>query len=87
MNNILNIVGKYNDYVREDGTHNTSMHIGDISAEELVEFCNYCRRKFYLRPWYIGHRIYMGLTSFEDFKRALKAFGTFKSFLFGSKNK
>ena len=79
--------GKYNDYVREDGTHNTSMHIGDISAEELVEFCNYCRRKFYLRPWYIGHRIYMGLTSFEDFKRALKAFGTFKSFLFGSKNK
>ncbi len=73
--------GKYTDYLKEDGNHNTSMHIDDISADELVEFCNYCRRKFYLRPWYIGHRIVMGLRSKDDFVRAIKAFGRFKEFL------
>ncbi|WP_022778689.1 B12-binding domain-containing radical SAM protein [Butyrivibrio sp. AE3009] len=74
--------GKYTDYLKEDGNHNTSMHIDDISAEELVEFCNYCRRKFYLRPWYIGHRMWMSVKSLDDMKRSLKAFGRFKEFLF-----
>lgn len=76
------ISGKYTDYLKEDGNHNTSMHIDDISAEELVEFCNYCRRRFYMRPWYIGHRIAMGFKSLDDLKRSLKAFGRFKEFLF-----
>ncbi|MCR5557150.1 MAG: B12-binding domain-containing radical SAM protein [Butyrivibrio sp.] len=73
--------GKYTDYLKEDGNHNTSMHIDDISAEELVEFCNYCRRKFYLRPWYIGHRLWMSVKSLDDMKRSLKAFGRFKEYL------
>ncbi len=73
--------GKYTDYLKEDGNHNTSMHIDDISAEELVEFCNYCRRRFYLRPWYLGHRLWMSVKSLDDMKRSLKAFGRFKEFL------
>lgn len=76
--------GKYTDYLKEDGNHNTSMHIGDISAHELVEFCNHARRKFYMRPWYIGHRLAMGCKSLDDLKRSLKAFGRFKGFLLGS---
>ncbi|MCM1126505.1 MAG: B12-binding domain-containing radical SAM protein [Lachnospiraceae bacterium] len=76
--------GKYTDYLQEDGNHNTSMHIGDISAQELVEFCNMARRKFYLRPWYIGHRIWMGIKSLDDLERSLKAFGRFKGFLLRS---
>lgn len=74
--------GKYTDYLQEDGNHNTTFHLGDISAEELVEYCNYCRRKFYMRPWYIGHRIWMGLKDPADLKRALKSFGRFKEYLF-----
>ena len=73
--------GKYTDYLQEDGNHNTSLHLDDISAEELVEFCNYCRRKYYMRPWYIGHRIWMGLKDPEDLKRSLKSFGRFKEYL------
>ncbi len=73
--------GKYTDYLQEDGNHNTSLHVGDISAQELVDFCNYCRKKYYLRPWYIGHRIWMGLKDPEDLKRALKSFGRFKDYL------
>jgi hypothetical protein len=72
---------KYTDYLKEDGNHNTSMHIDDISAQKLVDFCNYCRRRFYLKPWYIGHRIWMGIKSWDDLPRSLKAFGWFKEFL------
>lgn len=74
--------GKYTDYLQEDGNHNTSLHVDDISSQELVDFCNYCRKKFYMRPWYIGHRIWMGLKDPEDLKRALKSFGRFREFLF-----
>lgn len=76
-----NLSGKYTDYLQEDGNHNTTFHFGDVTAEELVEYCDYCRRKFYLRPWYIGHRIWMGLKDPQDFKRALKSFDRFKDFL------
>ena len=74
--------GKYTDYLQEDGNHNTSLHMDGISAEDFVEFCNYCRRRFYMRPWYISHRIYMSLKSLDDMKRSLKAFGRFKDYLF-----
>ena len=74
--------GKYTDYLQEDGNHNTTFHFGDVSAEELVEYCNYCRRRFYMRPWYISHRLWMGLKDPEDLKRSLKSFGRFREFLF-----
>lgn len=74
--------GKYTEYLMEDGNHNSSIHTEDISAQDFVEYCNYCRRRFYMRPWYIGHRIYMSIRSIDDMKRSLKAFGRFKEFLF-----
>lgn len=73
--------GRYTDYLQDDGNHNTTFHFEDVTAEELVEYCNYCRRRFYMRPWYIGHRIWMGLKEPEDLKRSLKSFGRFKEFL------
>ncbi len=73
--------GEYTDYLQEDGNHNTSLHMDGISAKDFVEFCNYCRRRFYMRPWYIAHRIYMSIKSLDDMKRSLKAFGRFKEFL------
>lgn len=75
------ISGKYTDYLKEDGNHNTSMHNDEISAKEFVKFCDYARRKFYLRPWYIGHRLVMGIKSPDDLKRALKSFSRFKEYL------
>lgn len=73
--------GKYTDYVKEDGNHNTSLNLPDLSAEEMVSFCDYARRKFYLRPSYILHRLWMGIRSFEDLKRSFKAFSRFKKYL------
>lgn len=74
--------GKYTDYLKEDGNHNTSLHLDGLSSQDLVDFCDYARRKYYLRPWYIMHRISMGIKNPADLQRSLKAFGRFKKFLF-----
>lgn len=76
------INGDYADYVKEDGTINCVLKLPNLSSEELVKFCDDARRKYYLRPRYILHRIWMGIRSPEDLKRSLKAFGSIKVFLF-----
>ena len=75
------ITGNYEDYCHEDGTVSCVLNRPELSADELVEFCTMARRKYYLRPRYILHRIYMGLTDFNDLKRALKAFGKIRKTL------
>lgn len=76
------INGKYDEYVHEDGTLNCIINTPALSAQELVDFCSYARKKYYLRPWYIAHRLWRGLRDPEDLKRSLKAFGKLKQTLF-----
>ncbi len=76
------INGKYDEYIHEDGTLNCIINTPELSAQDLVDFCSYARKKYYLRPWYIAHRIWRGLRDKEDLKRSLKAFGKLKETLF-----
>ena len=76
------ISGNYVDYLQEDGTLNCILNTPELSAQELVDFCSYARKKYYLRPWYIMHRLWMGLKDPQDLKRSLKAFGKLKETLF-----
>lgn len=75
------ITGKYEDYLQEDGTLNCVLNTPELSAKDLVDFCAYARKKYYMRPWYIGHRIWMGLKDPADLKRSLKAFWRLKDSL------
>ena len=74
--------GGFADYLKEDGTINCVLELPGLSSEELVKFCDDARKKYYLRPRYIAHRLWRGLHSPEDLKRSLKAFGRLKGFLF-----
>lgn len=76
------INGKYDEYCQEDGTLNCIINTPELSAKELVDFCAYARKKYYIRPWYICHRLWRGLIDFEDLKRSLKAFGKLKQSIF-----
>lgn len=76
------ISGNYDEYCHEDGTVSCVLNIPGLSADDLVAFCSYARKKYYLRPSYIMHRLYMGLKDPEDLKRSLKAFGKLKQTLF-----
>ena len=75
-------VGDYEHYCGEDGTHNTVLSLPNLSTQEMVDFCNYARKKYYLRPSYILHRLRVGLTNPDDFKRSLKAFKKLRKYLF-----
>lgn len=75
----------YEKYCLPDGTHNTVLSMPHLTAQEMVDFCNIARKKYYLRPRYILHRLRVGLTDFSDLKRSLKAFGKLKHYLFGRK--
>ena len=75
------ISGRYEDYLQEDGTLNCVLNTPELSAEELVGFCSYARRKYYLRPWYLMHRLWRGLRDPEDLKRSWKAFWRLKDSL------
>lgn len=75
----------YEKYCLPDGTHNTVLSMPHLSAQEMIDFCNYARKKYYLRPRYILHRIRVGLTDFSDLRRSLKAFGKLKQYLFDKK--
>ena len=79
------ISGNYDEYVHEDGTVSCVLNMPELSADDLVEFCAMARKKYYLRPKYIAHRLKMGLTDKEDFKRSWKAFKKIKKSLFAKK--
>ena len=68
------ISGRYDEYCKEDGTLNCVLDLPGLTPDELVKFCATARRKYYIRPWYICHRLYMGLRDPQDLKRSLKAF-------------
>lgn len=72
----------YRDWLLQDGSHNCVISTPDLSSEDLVDFCNYARKKFYLRPKYIFHKGIQCLTSKDDFVRTMKAFNTFRKYLF-----
>ena len=71
----------YEKYCLPDGTHNTVLSTPELSAQEMVDFCNKARKKYYLRASYILRRMRMGLTNPDDLKRSLKAFGKLRHYL------
>ena len=73
--------GDYGDYNKENGDHNTVLNMPYLSTEEMNEFCDYARKKYYLRPRYILHRLWVGIRDPEDLKRSLKAFGRIRKYL------
>lgn len=72
----------YSKYCLPDGTHNTVLNLPGLSAQEMVDFCNMARKKYYLRFSYVLHRLKVGLRNPSDLKRSLKAFGKLRHYLF-----
>ena len=76
------ISGKYEEYCQEDGSINCVINTPGITSQQYVDFCAYARKKYYLRPWYIFHRLWRGLLDFQDLKRSLKGFSELRKSIF-----
>jgi anaerobic magnesium-protoporphyrin IX monomethyl ester cyclase len=72
----------YSQWVTEDGLHNCIVSTPVVSNKELVEFCDYARRSFYLRPSYILSKVSQVITHPSETKRIVKAARTFLRYLF-----
>lgn len=71
----------YSKWLKEDGNHECVLNLPDLTSEELVEFCDYARRKFYLRPKYLIYKAIQSVTNFDEMKRNLKAFDRLLGYL------
>ena len=73
---------RFSQWLTEDGLHNCVVTLPKISSKELVDFCDYSRRKFYLRPKYIMSKLIQIVTKPREAKRVLRASGTMLKYLF-----
>ena len=72
----------YDEWLTQGGMHNCVLSTPEVSSQELVSFCNYARKKFYLRPKYMFMKAGECLTNKNDFVRTAKSFKTFAKYLF-----
>lgn len=78
---------EWKDWLTEDGLHNCVVRTAELTSKELVDFCDYARRRFYLRPSYIIKKIWMSIFDKDERKRTFKAFNTFRRYLFRNSRK
>jgi anaerobic magnesium-protoporphyrin IX monomethyl ester cyclase len=71
----------YNDWLTEDGLHNSIVDLPGLRADEIRNFCDFARRQFYLRRGYVFKKIAQSLTDLHEARRNVKAFRRFARFL------
>lgn len=59
----------YDEWLSDEGLHNCVVSRPGLTNKELVDFCDYARRKYYLRPSYILSKLPMVLTNINELKR------------------
>ena len=69
-------------WLTEDGLHNCVVSTPKLSAKDLVDFCDYARRSYYLSPKYLGHKFIQVITNPEEFKKTAKSARIFAKYLF-----
>ncbi len=68
-------------WLTEDGLHNSVVNLPHITHQQLVEFCDRARRRFYLSPGYMFGKLLQSLRDPREFQRNLKGFATLWKYL------
>lgn len=74
-------IDDYSDYVTEDGNHNGVSRMPDMTSDEIREWCNYARRKYYLRPKYLAYKLAQQIRHPSEIRRTFKSAKRFIKFL------
>jgi len=75
-------INDYSDYITEDGNHNSVLRMPDMSSDEIGQWCDYARRRYYLRPRYLMYKLFQQITHPSEIRRTFKAARRFGRFLF-----
>lgn len=73
---------EYDKWLTPQGLHNSVVERDNLSNDELVQWCNKARRKFYLRPRYILSKVRQIIKSPNETKRIFMAAGSLVKYLF-----
>ena len=73
---------RWRDWLTPEGLHNCVVSTPDLSSDELVEFCDDARKKFYLRPRYVLSKLIQSMLHPQEGKRVLRSAKTFFKYLF-----
>jgi radical SAM superfamily enzyme YgiQ (UPF0313 family) len=74
----------FRQWLTADGLHRSLVTRPGLTAEELVAFCDYARRSFYMRPRYILSKALQAVSHPSEAKRIFKSAKTFIRYLFRS---
>jgi anaerobic magnesium-protoporphyrin IX monomethyl ester cyclase len=62
----------FSDYVMEDGNHNSVVRMRDMTSDEIRRWCDYARRKYYLRPKYLLYKLFQQIQHPSEIRRNFK---------------
>jgi anaerobic magnesium-protoporphyrin IX monomethyl ester cyclase len=71
----------FREWLTPDGLHRTIVSQPELTAEELVAWCDRARRSFYLRPRYIAAKVWQIIAHPAEAGRILKAARVFFKYL------
>jgi radical SAM superfamily enzyme YgiQ (UPF0313 family) len=72
----------FRQWLTPEGMHNCVLHTEKLSARDLVDFCDFARRRFYLRPWYLAYKALDVMRNPGEIGRTVKAATTLANHLF-----
>lgn len=72
----------FREWLTPDGLHRSLVNQGELTAEDLVEWCDRARISFYLRPRFLVQKTWQVFTRPGEAKRIFKAANTFMRYLF-----
>lgn len=68
-------------WLTEDGLHNCVVSTPELSAKELVEFCDLARKRYYLGLKYLGGKLARIIKSPEEMRKTFKSARVFTKYL------
>jgi len=88
--NNLMTVDSYDQWVTKEGLHNSVVRMPDMTQEEIVSWCDYARKQYYLRPRYLFYKLFQTVFVPSELVRNIKAGLRFVNYLrsgtYGNKN-
>lgn len=81
--NNLVTVDSYDQWVTDEGLHNSVVRMPDMDCTEILNWCDYARRQYYVRSRYLAYKAVQTITHPSEMVRNIKAAKRFVRFLWG----
>ncbi|MBF0541770.1 MAG: radical SAM protein [Nitrospirae bacterium] len=74
-------ISSYSDYLTQDGNHNSVLKMPDMSSDEIRQWCNYARKRYYLRFNYMMYKLIQQIKTPSEIRRTFKSARRFLRYL------